>query len=172
MEYYVHPSAEVAAQVTIGKNSSIWNLTKIREGARIGKNCILGKNVYIDCDVTVGSDCKIQNNSSLYRGTVLEDGVFIGPHVICTNDKYPRAINPDGRLKDVTDWEVGPILVKYGASVGAGVIILPGVVIGRFALIGAGAIVTKNVPDMALVYGNPARIVGYVDETGRLQKRV
>lgn len=172
MPCYIHPSADVSGQAVIGDNTKIWNLTQVRERATMGKNCILGKNVYIDFGVVIGNNCKIQNNSSIFHGTIIEDGVFIGPHVICTNDKHPRAITLDGQLKKDADWQPGFIRIKYGASVGAGSIILPDVVIGRFALIGAGSVVTKSVPDYALVYGNPARIVGYVNEAGELEKRL
>lgn len=162
----IHKTAEISSKAKIGKNVKIWHYVQIREGAEIGDNCILGKNVYIDFDVKIGKNCKIQNNVSIFHGTVIEDGVFIGPHAVLTNDKNPRAINPDGSLKKDSDWEVGTILVKKGASIGAGVIILPGVTIGKFALVGAGSVVTKDVPDFALVHGVPAQIKGFVCQCG------
>jgi UDP-2-acetamido-3-amino-2,3-dideoxy-glucuronate N-acetyltransferase len=116
--------------------------------------------------VQIGSRVKIQNNCSVYHGATLEDGVFLGPHVVLTNDLYPRAINPDGSLKGNDDWEVGPIRVCYGASIGARSVILPGVTIGRFALVGAGSVVTRDVPDYGLVVGTPARLTGYVCACG------
>ncbi|HJY80625.1 MAG TPA: acyltransferase [Candidatus Binatia bacterium] len=158
----IHPSAEVSAEATVGKGSRVWHQAQVRERARIGRNCILGKGVYVDFDVVIGDNVKLQNGCFLYRGATLEDGVFFGPGVILTNDKLPRAINPDGSLKSEADWEVGKILVKRGASLGAGVVVLPEVVIGAFAMAGSGAVVTKDIPDHGLVVGNPARLVGFV----------
>jgi acetyltransferase-like isoleucine patch superfamily enzyme len=140
---------------------------QIREGAVIGENCIIGKDVYIDFDVKVGSNVKIQNGSYLYHGLTVEDGVFIGPRVVFTNDVYPRSITPDGQLKGNDDWEVGPILIKYGASIGTGAIVIPNVTVGAFALVAAGAVVTRSVPDYGLVVGVPARLVGYACKCGR-----
>jgi acetyltransferase-like isoleucine patch superfamily enzyme len=122
--------------------------------------------VYIDFNVTIGDRVKIQNYALIYHGVTIEDGVFVGPYACLTNDKLPRAITPDGELKTDADWEVGTILVKVGASIGAGAIILPSVTIGQFALVGAGAVVTHNVPDYGLVFGNPARLMGYVCPCG------
>lgn len=158
----IHPSAEVSALATINQGTSIWNNAQVREGASIGANCIISKSVYIDFGVQIGDKVKIQNGAYIYHGTTIESGVFIGPGVIFTNDKKPRAINPDGSMKGNDDWEVGPTRVCYGASVGAGSLILPNVTIGKFALVGAGSVVTRNVADHALVIGNPARQVGYV----------
>ena len=156
----IHPTAEVARSATIGPGTSIWNQAQVREGARIGADCIIGKNVYVDTDVVVGDRVKVQNNVSLYHGVTIEDGVFIGPHACFTNDKVPRAVNSDGTLKADDDWEVGPILVRYGAAVGANCTILPGVIIGRWAMIGSGSVVTRDVDNFELVVGNPARRVG------------
>lgn len=139
----------------------IWNQSQVREDVRIGKECILGKDVYIDFSVVIGDRVKIQNGVYVYHGVTIDSGVFIGPGVIFTNDKRPRAINPDGSLKGNDDWVVGKTLVCYGASIGAGAIILPDVTIGRFALVAAGAVVTRDVPDHGLVLGNPARLAGY-----------
>ncbi len=158
----IHDSAVVSENAIIGNNSCIWNNCQIREGVRIGQNCILGKDVYIDFDVGLGDNVKIQNGVQVYHGTSIGTGVFIGPGVIFTNDKRPRSINADGTLKKNDDWEVGEISVKDGASIGAGAVILTGVTIGKFALIGAGAVVTRDVADHALVVGNPARKIGYV----------
>ena len=156
----IHPTAEVAPSARIGPGTSIWNQAQVRNGARIGADCVIAKNVYVDIDVVVGDRVKIQNNVSLYHGVTVEDGVFIGPHVCFTNDKLPRAINPDGTLKSDQDWEVGPILVRAGAAIGANATILPGVTIGRWAMVGSGAVVTRDVGDGELVAGNPARRIG------------
>lgn len=158
----IHPTANVSELAHLGAGVRIWNHCQVRENASIGANSILGKDVYVDFGVQIGDNVKIQNGAYIYHGTTIESGVFVGPGVIFTNDKKPRAINPDGTLKGADDWEVGPTLVKYGASIGAGAIILAGITIGRFALVGAGAVVTHDVPDHALVMGNPARQVGYV----------
>lgn len=168
----IHSTADVSSQAKIGENVKIWHQAQIREGAVIGDNCILAKNVYIDKNVRIGANCKIQNNCSVYHGTILEDGVFLGPHCVLTNDKNPRAINPDGTLKDDSSWEEGKIIIKYGASLGARVVVLPNITIGRFALIGAGSVVTKDVPDFGLVYGNPAKLMGYVDKSGKKSKQI
>lgn len=158
----IHPTAEVSDSAEIGPGTSIWNHCQVRENARIGSSCILGKDVYVDFGVHIGDNVKIQNGALVYHGVTIEAGVFVGPGAIFTNDKRPRAINPDGALKRDADWEVGLIYVCYGAAIGAGAIVLPEVTIGRFALVGAGAVVTRDVPDHALVAGNPARLAGYV----------
>ena len=159
---FVHASAEVSSKAIIGFGTQIWHFVQVREGARIGENCKIGKDVYIDFDVVIGNNVKIQNSALIYHGVTIEDGVFIGPNVCLTNDRYPRAITSDGRVKGNDDWEVGPILIKYGASIGAGSIILPGITVGRFALVGAGSVVTRNIPDHGLVVGNPGRKIGSV----------
>ena len=156
----IHPTADVSSEALVGSGTSIWNQAQVRERARIGAGCVIGKNVYIDTDVVVGDRVKIQNNASLYHGVTVEDGVFIGPHVCFTNDKVPRAVNPDGSLKADSDWEVSPILVRFGAALGANSTILPGVTVGRWAMVGSGSVVTRDVADYELVVGNPARRVG------------
>lgn len=167
----IHPTADVSPEARLGEGCLIWHQVQIRERAQLGANCIVGKNVYIDFEVTIGNNVKIQNNALIYHGVTLEDGVFIGPQVCLTNDKSPRAINPDGTLKQTDDWSVSPILVRTGAALGAGAIVLPGVTIGRWAVVGSGAVVTKDVPDYGLVWGNPARLRGYVDPCGRRLSR-
>lgn len=163
----VHPTAEVSPSAEIGSGTRIWHQAQVRERARIGANCIIGKGVYIDFEVQVGNNCKIQNGALLYHGCTIEDGVFVGPGVILTNDKLPRAINPDGSLKGTDDWVVGKTVVRRGASVGTGSIVLPGVTIGAFAMVGAGAVVSKDVPDYGLVLGVPARLIGFVCACGQ-----
>lgn len=166
----IHPTAEVSAAAIIGEGTAIWQQTQVREGAQIGCECNIGKCVYIGAGVVVGNRCKVENHASLHEGIELEDGVFIGPHVVLTNDRLPRAINPDGSRKGPADWVMGHIHIGYGAAVGAGSIVLPDVTIGRFAMVGAGSVVTRDVPAHALVLGNPARRVGYVCSSGhRLQ---
>ena len=160
--FTVHPTANVSKDASIGDGTRIWNQAQVRENAYIGRNCIIGKDVYIDFSVKIGDNVKIQNGVLVYHGITIESGVFVGPGVIFTNDKRPRAINPDGTIKGNDDWDVGVTRVCYGASVGAGAVILPNLTIGTFALIAAGAVVTYDVPPHALVVGNPARQVGYV----------
>ncbi len=165
--FYVHPGAEVHPEAKIGAGTRIWRQAHIREFAQIGETCNIGKGVYIDAHVQIGSRVKIQNHVSIFEGVRLEDGVFIGPHVCFTNDLAPRAITPTGELKGADDWEITPTLVKYGASIGAGAIILCGITIGEFALVGAGSVVTRDVAPHALVFGNPARPHGYVCRCAR-----
>jgi acetyltransferase-like isoleucine patch superfamily enzyme len=171
-DIFIHPSAEVSPKATIGAGTRIWHQAQVRDGAVLGRNCILGKGAYVDIGVRIGDNVKIQNYASVYHGTTLENGVFAGPHVVLTNDKLPRAINPDGSLKSDEDWDVGLILVKEGASLGAGAIVVAGVTIGRFAMVGSGAVVTRDVPDYGLVYGNPARLHGYACPCGHKLARV
>jgi acetyltransferase-like isoleucine patch superfamily enzyme len=168
----IHKSADIDNTASIGTNSIIWHQVQIREHVKIGNNCMLAKNVYIDHDVIIGNNCRIQNNASLYYKTIVEDGVFIGPYVCVTNDVTPRAVLPNGKAKKESDWKSGTVVIKEGASVGAGVIILPNVTIGKWAFVGAGSIVTKNVPDFALVYGSPSKIQGYVCKCGKKLAKV
>lgn len=161
-EATIHPSAFVAADARLGAGTKVWHLAQIREGAVLGKECIVGKGAYVGENVRIGNRVKVQNNASVYSGSELEDGVFVGPHVCLTNDKFPRSINPDGGLKSPDDWELGSIRVRTGAALGAGAVIVTGVTIGRWALVGAGAVVVEDVPDYGLAVGNPARIVGHV----------
>ncbi len=165
-EVYIHPSADVSAQTTIGPGTRVWHWVQIREGVTLGKSCIVGKGVYIDFEVEIGDNVKIQNSALIYHGAKIEDGVFIGPQACLANDRYPRAITPEGTLKGAEDWVVGPTLIRYGASIGAGAIILPDVTIGRFAMVAAGSVVTRDVHDHALVLGIPAKVVGFVCRCG------
>jgi acetyltransferase-like isoleucine patch superfamily enzyme len=127
---------------------------------------VLSKDVYTDASVQIGDNCKIQNGISVYHGVTLEDGVFCGPHMVFTNDRNPRAINPDGSLKNASEWTLGETRIQRGASIGAGAIIVCGVTIGPWAMVGAGAVVTRDIPAHGLVYGNPARLRGFVSAQG------
>ncbi len=150
----------------MGAQTTIWQHAQVRERASIGSSCILGKGVYVDADVVVGSKCKIENGASIFRPAVLEDGVFVGPAAIVANDRLPRAVNPDGTLKGPGDWQASAVLIRYGAAVGAASVLLPGLTVGRWALVGAGAVVAHDVPAHGLVVGNPARLIGYVCACG------
>jgi len=167
MSVYIHPSAEVAQDAVIGDNTKVWHLVQIRPGARIGQECIFGRGVYVDSHVVIGNRVKVQNYVSIYEGVTIDDGVFVGPHVVFSNDKHPRAINPEGTLKAATDWTISLTRVGMGASLGANATIVCGVTIGSWAMIGAGSVVTKDVPDFGLVVGNPARLIGYVCKCGQ-----
>lgn len=166
MSTRVEPSADVSSNVTIGDGSSIWHLSQVREGAVLGENCIVGRGAYIGSGVTMGNGCKVQNYALVYEPAVLEDGVFIGPAVVLTNDHFPRAINADGSPKSAHDWTPVGVTLRTGASVGARAVCVAPVTIGRWATVAAGAVVTKDVPDYALVVGVPARRVGWVGEAG------
>lgn len=157
--YWAHPSVIVDPTASVGKGSILWAFSQIRERARVGKNCILGMGAYIDRDVTVGDNVRIHNKASLYQGLVVEDDVFIGPHVVFTNDKLPHFDRV--RILKAIRWRV-----KRGAALGASVTVLPDVTIGEFSLVGAGSVVTKDVPPQGLVYGNPARLYGYICRCG------
>lgn len=171
MDFRAHPTAEVASSATIGADTKIWHHAQIRDRAKIGSECIIGKGVYIGADVKIGNRVKIQNYVSVYEGLTIEDGVMVGPHVCFTNDLLPRAVNPDGSLKGGEDWELTPTLVRQGVGLGANSTIRCGVTIGRWALVGAGSVVTRDVPDHGLVYGNPARLHGFVCPHGyKLEK--
>jgi acetyltransferase-like isoleucine patch superfamily enzyme len=163
---YVHPSADVSDQSTIGPGTRIWHQAQVREGAVIGRNCILGKGSYVDKDVRIGDHCKLQNGAFVFHGFNLEDGVFLGPGAMLLNDKYPRAVNPDGSPESDADWIASEGRVEFGASIGGGAVILPGVRIGRMAVVGSGSVVTRDVPDRGIVIGNPARLRGFACDCG------
>lgn len=166
-DFYAHPTSDVSPTAKIGSGTRIWQHCQVRENAEIGENCILSKGVYIDEGVKIGANVKIQNGISVYHGVTLEDGVFCGPHCVFTNDKRPRSINPDGTIKGGSDWEVSETLVRKGASIGAHATLVCGIEIGEWAMIGAGAVVTKDVPEYGLVIGNPARLYGFVCPCGQ-----
>jgi UDP-2-acetamido-3-amino-2,3-dideoxy-glucuronate N-acetyltransferase len=156
----VSPDAQVAS------STKVWDNAQVREGAQIGSNCIIGRGAYIGSGVVLGDNCKIQNHALVYEPAVLGNGVFIGPNVVLTNDHYPRAINPDGTIKSASDWEPVGVTIQTGASIGAHSVCIAPVVVGSWALVGSGSVVTKDVPDHALVVGNPARQIGWVSKSG------
>jgi len=164
MEFFKHPTAVVESD-NVGRGTKIWHFAHVREGAKIGENCVVGKSVYIDTDVEIGNSVKIQNFVSVYKGVRIEDGVFVGPSVTFTNDLYPRAFQWD-------EDTIIPTVVKKGASIGANSTIVCGVTIGEYAMIGAGAVVTKDSPAYGLVYGNPADLKGFVCYCGRKLDRI
>ena len=161
-KYFVHESSYVDEDVQIGEGTKIWHFCHVQTGARIGKHCSLGQNVNIANNVIIGNDVKIQNNVSVYEGVEIEDGVFCGPSCVFTNDLTPRARYPKGREN------YKKTLVKEGASIGANATIVCGHTIGKCAMVAAGAVVTKDVPDYALVAGVPAKVIGKVDEYGNV----
>ncbi len=156
--FFAHATAEVSENATIGEGTRIWNSAQIREGSTIGEGCILSKDVYVDTGVVVGNRCKIQNSVSIYQGVTIEDDVFVGPNVSFTNDKVPRAFNEE--------WKITETVVKKGASLGANATIICGIVIGEYAMVAAGAVVTRDVEPFTLVVGNPARAISKIDRDG------
>lgn len=160
-DYFVHPSSFIDEDVQIGEGTKIWHFCHIMSGARIGKNCKIGQNVFIDRHVKIGNNVKIQNNVSVYRGVTLEDNVFCGPSMVFTNVFNPRSAYP----RDISEYR--KTLVKKGATIGANATILCGVTLGKNAFIGAGTVITKGVPDYALIYGNPAKVKGWMCECGK-----
>lgn len=153
----IHASAEVDPTTIVPDSSQVWQFTHIRENVTIGENCVIGRNVYIGPGVIIGNNCKIQNNALIYEPAVIGDGVFIGPAVVLTNDKNPRAVNPDGTLKSPSDWEMVGVTVRNGAAIGANSTCIAPVEIGEWSLVGAGSVVTKDVEAHSKVGGNPAR---------------
>ena len=161
-DFFVHESSYIDNSVEIGENTKIWHFCHIQSGAKIGKNCSLGQNVNISNNVIIGNDVKIQNNVSVYEGVEIEDGVFCGPSCVFTNDLTPRARYPKGHDN------YKHTLIKEGASIGANATIICGNTVGRYAMIAAGAVVTKDIPDYALAVGVPAQVVGTVDKQGNI----
>ncbi|WP_425402280.1 acyltransferase [Glaciibacter superstes] len=164
---HIAENASVASSASIGEGSKVWDLAQVREGATLGTNCIIGRGAYVDRGVSIGDNSKVQNDALLYEPAVLGRGVFIGPAVVLTNDTYPRAVNPDGTQKSADDWEATGVTVEEGAAIGARAVCVAPARIGRWATVAAGAVVTKDVPDFALVAGVPARQIGWVGKSGR-----
>lgn len=158
--------ALVSEDADVASDATIWAFTQVREGARIGARTSVGSHSYIDADVVIGSDCKIQSGALIFKGAVLEDGVFVGPGAVITNDLYPRAVNADGSRKGVADWTVTATQVRTGASLGSRCVLVAGVEVGSFAMVAAGAVVTKDVAPHDLVAGVPATPKGRVCACG------
>jgi UDP-2-acetamido-3-amino-2,3-dideoxy-glucuronate N-acetyltransferase len=156
---FVHPTALVDDDCKIGKGTKVWHFCHILTGSRIGQNCVFGQNVMAGPDISVGNGVKVQNNVAIYKGVTLEDDVFCGPSMVFTNVLTPRAFV---ERKE----EFLPTLVKKGATIGANATIICGVTVGSYAMVGAGAVVTKDVPNYALVVGNPAKWIGWVSQSG------
>ncbi len=162
----IHATADVEADARIGSGTSVWHRAQVRSGATIGHDAIIGRDAFIDVDVRLGDRVKVQNGALIYHGVTVGDDVFIGPGVILTNDRHPRVMNEAGGVARDGDWTVSPIDVLTGASIGAGAIVVAGCSVGRYAMVGAGAVVTHDVPGHALVVGNPARQIGWVCQCG------
>lgn len=162
----VDPSADVADSARIGQGSSVWHLAQVRENAVLGAGCVVGRGAYVGTGVVMGENCKLQNYALVYEPARLGDGVFVGPAAVFTNDHYPRAIEPDGRIKRADDWEPVGVTCLEGAAIGARAVCVAPVTIGRWAMVAAGAVVISDVPDFALVVGVPARRVGWVGRHG------
>lgn len=168
----VHSSAHLSESAIVGENTQIWNQAHIRENVKLGSNVTIGTGVYIGPGVIVGDRSKIQNLAQIYEPAYLEEGVFIGPAVVLTNDKIPRAINTDKSQKNKSDWKPVGVTIRQGASIGAGTVCIAPIEIGEWAIIGAGSVVTKDVPNFALFAGNPARFVRWISKSGAALKKV
>jgi acetyltransferase-like isoleucine patch superfamily enzyme len=172
MNYKIMPSAQVDETAELGAGTTVWELAQIREKARLGAGCVVGRGAYVGTGVQIGDNVKLQNYALVYEPAVLADGVFVGPAVVLTNDHNPRSVDPEGRLKRGGDWEAVGVTVAEGASLGARSVCVAPVRIGRWAMVAAGAVVTRDVPDFALVAGVPARRIGWVGRSGvRLVER-
>jgi len=161
--YQAHPTAVIDEGAVIGNGTKIWHFSHVMSGAMLGENCTIGQNVFIAPQVVLGNNVKVQNNVSVYTGVVCEDDVFLGPSCVFTN-----VINPRSFISRKEEFR--PTLVKKGATIGANTTIICGVTIGEYAMIGAGAVVTKDVPDYALIVGNPGKQIGWVDKEGNTLK--
>lgn len=159
-------TADVDDRATIGPGTKVWHLAQVREHAVVGRECIIGRGAYVGAGVRIGDRCKIQNLALVYEPAVLEDGCFVGPAVVFTNDHFPRAVQPDGELKSADDWTPVGVTVRTGASIGARAVCVAPVTVGAWAVVAAGAVVTRDVPDFALVVGVPARRVAWVGHAG------
>jgi acetyltransferase-like isoleucine patch superfamily enzyme len=168
----IDPTARIAESAKIGEGTWIGQNVQIHDHAEVGEECCIHKNVYLGTRSKLGNRVKIQNDVSIFEGVRLNDGVFVGPHVCFTNDRIPRAINPDGSLKKTSDWKISETFIDTGASIGANATIICRIRIGAWAMVGSGAVVTRDVPPYGLVLGNPARLRGYVCECGLPKEEV
>lgn len=166
MAVKILPSADVDPSATLGDGSSIWHLAQIRDQVILGANCIIGRGAYIGSGVILGDNCKVQNYALVYEPAKIGNGVFIGPAAVLTNDQFPRAVNTDFTIKDGKDWEAVGVTIHDGASIGARAVCVAPVTIGKWALVAAGAVVTKDVPNFALVAGVPAKRIRWVGRAG------
>jgi UDP-2-acetamido-3-amino-2,3-dideoxy-glucuronate N-acetyltransferase len=162
----IYPTADIDQRAEIGPCTVIWHLAQVRENATLGAHCIVGRGAYVGPGVVIGDRVKLQNYALVYEPAQLEDDVFIGPAAVLTNDVYPRSSDVTGKLKRSADWNALGVNVRHGASIGARAVIVAGVTVGRWALVGAGAVVTRDVPDFTLVAGVPARRMGWVGRAG------
>jgi len=162
----VQPTADIDDSAVLGAGTTVWHLAQIRENARLGRDCIVGRGAYVGPGVVIGDNVKLQNYALVYEPARLEDNVFIGPAAVLTNDLYPRSVDISGKLKRPDDWDALGVVVREGASLGARAVVIAGKTIGRRALVAAGAVVTRDVPDFALVAGTPARRIGWVGHAG------
>ena len=167
MDIHIEDSADLDADIEIGSGTKVWHLAQIRSGAEIGHNCIIGRGAYIGPEVVIGDNVKIQNYALIYDPAKIDEGAFIGPGVVLTNDTYPRSVSPDGESKSSEEWKSQGVVIGKGASIGARSTILAGVTIGKWALIGAGSVVLQDIPSHGLYVGNPARHVGWVGRFGK-----
>ena len=163
---FVASTADVDDQAVLGQRTKVWHLAQVREDARVGADCIIGRGAYVGPGVVIGDRCKLQNHALVYEPAVLEDGCFVGPAVVFTNDYFPRSVTPDGALKTGDDWDAVGVVVRAGASIGARAVCIAPVTIGRWAMVAAGAVVNRDVPDFALVAGVPARRIRWVGRAG------
>lgn len=163
---FIAASADVDDRARLGPRTKVWHLAQVREDARVGAECIIGRGAYVGPGVVIGNRCKLQNHALVYEPAVLEDGCFVGPAVVFTNDYFPRAVTPEGELKSGNDWEAVGVVVRTGASIGARAVCIAPVTIGRWAMVAAGSVVNRDVPDFAMVAGVPARRIRWVGRAG------
>lgn len=167
----IHPEATIHPQAELHDSVVVWAGTRVRENVTVGAGTSLGQSVYVGPGAVIGSDCKIQNGAMIYEPAVIGDGVFVGPGVILTNDKFPRAVTPDGTPKSADDWEAVGVTIDYGASIGAAAVCVAPLTVGTWATVAAGAVVVADVAAYALVAGVPARRIAWVGRAGQVLER-